>query len=312
MKIRREVKVGLYALLMMVALYWGINFLRGRDIFNRANTYFAIYDQVGGIQRSSPIVVRGYRVGVVSGIHFDTRHPDRVVLEFSVNSRFHIPENSQARIFSDGLLGGRAIEIVMGNSERMLRNRDTLHSSMDRDLLEMAGSELEFIKLKLGSVADALTKTLTSVNKILEENDANITGMMSNLSQTTASLNSFMAAESRNLSAIVANINSLTATLSRNTGHIDTMMSGLGTFSRRLGEMDVKAIGDNLTAVSERLDSILAAVEGGDGTLGRLVNDTALYGSLQEASCNLSLLLEDIREHPGRYINISVFGRRSN
>ncbi|MCL2561875.1 MAG: MlaD family protein [Rikenellaceae bacterium] len=312
MKIRREVKVGLYALLMMVALYWGINFLRGRDIFNRTNTYFATYDQVSGIQRSSPIVVRGYRVGVVSGIHFDTRHPDRVVLEFSINSRFHIPENSQARIFSDGLLGGRAVEIVMGNSERMLRNRDTLHSSMDRDLLERAGSELEFIQQKFGAVADALTKTLTSINKILEKNDANISGMMSNLSETTASLNSFMSTERRNLSAIVSNINSLTETLRRNTGHIDTMMHGLSAFGQRLAETDIKAIGDNLTAVSERLDSILAAVESGDGTLGRLVHDTALYDSLQEASCNLSLLLEDIRQHPGRYINISVFGRRSN
>lgn len=309
---RREVKVGLYALLMLIALYWGINFLRGKDIFNRTDTYYATYDQVNGIQQSSAIVIKGFKVGVVGDIKYDPRRSDMIVLEFNINSKYKIPENSQARIFSDGLLGGKAIEIVLGNSERFLNNRDTLHSSADKDILELAGSELEVLKQKVTEIADNLTRTLRSLNGILEDNSASIKGTMDNLSQMTASLNHVITGERENLRSIVANINSLAATLARNAGTIDTLMADLGGFGDKLSAVDVEAIGNNLTESLEKLNAALSPVSDGSGTLGKLMADDGLYDSLTETMENLSALLEDLRANPGKYVNITVFGSRNN
>lgn len=311
MKMKREVKVGLYALLMLFALYWGINFLRGKDIFKRTDTYYATYDQVNGIQKSSAIVIKGFKVGVVGDIKYDPLRSDRIVLEFNISSKYKIPENSQARIFSDGLLGGKAIEIVLGNSERFLHNRDTLHSSADKDILELAGSELEIMKQKVTVIADNITKTLVSLNRILEDNSANITGTLSNLSEMSASLNYLITSERENLRGIIANLNNFTGTLKRNAGNIDTIMADLGTFGDSLAEVDVKAMSDNLTASLDRLNSLLAAADNGEGTLGKLLKDDGLYESLSSATGNLSELLEDLRNNPGKYVNITVFGGRN-
>lgn len=311
MKIRREAKIGLYALLMLIALYWGINFLKGKDIFNRTRTYFATYEQVSGIQSSSPIMIRGYKVGVVSDIIYHPEISDKIVLEFSINSRYRIPENSQARIFSDGLMGGKAVEIILGNSDRFLQNRDTLHSSMDKDILEVAGSELEFLKQKVTQVADNLTKTLATLNEILTQNSDNINGSLTNLTQLSESLNRLVTSEHENLRGIIANINTFTQTLNRNAGNMDKIMGDLGTISGKLAETDITAMGDNLTASLDKLNLILNRIESGDGSLGRLINDKELYDSLTAATGNLAQLLEDLKANPGRYVNVTVFGGRN-
>ncbi len=311
MKMRREAKVGLYALLMLVALYWGINFLRGRDIFNMTNTYYATYEQVHGIQKSSAIVIKGFKVGVVGDIMYDPVRSDKIVLAFNINSRYKIPENSQARIFSDGLMGGKAVEIVLGSSEQYLVNRDTLRSSVDKDMLEMAGSELEVIKQKFTVVADNLSHTLATLNNILEQNSASIEGTLSNISDMTSSLNYVLTNEREHLRSAIANLNEFTATLKRNSGNIDTIMTNFGQVSGKLAEVDIAALGNDLAESLDRLGTILASVEEGEGTLGRLVNDDSLYDSLTAATENLSVLLEDLKAHPGRYVNISVFGRKN-
>ncbi len=311
MKMRREVKVGLYALLMLVALYWGVNFLRGRDIFNSTNTYYATYDQVHGVQKSSAIVIKGFKVGVVGDIDYDPSQSNRIVLAFNINSKYRIPENSQARIFSDGLMGGKAIEIVMGNSERYLVNRDTLHSSVDKDMLELAGSELEVIKEKFTMIADNLSKTLVSLNNILEQNTANIEGTLSNISEMSSSLNYVLTNERENLRGAIANINEFTAALKRNSGNFDTIMTDLGQVSGRLAEVDIKALGDNLAASLDRLSAILTSVESGEGSIGKLFADDGMYNSLTSAAENLSELLEDLKARPGKYVNFSVFGRKN-
>lgn len=311
MKMRREAKIGLYALLMLVALYWGINFIRGRDIFNRTNIYYATYDQVSGIRKSSAIVIKGFKVGVVGDIKYDPASSEKIVLAFNINSKYRIPENSQARIFSDGLMGGKAIEIVLGNSERYLVNRDTLHSSVDKDMLELAGSELEVIKQKFTTIADNLSRTLITLNDILEKNSASIEGTLSNLSEMSGSLNYVLTNEREHLRAAIANINEFTATLSRNSGNFDAIVADLGQVSGQLAEVDIAALGENLNASLDRIGAILTSVEGGDGSLGKLLNEDGLYDSLTEATENLSALLEDLKAHPGRYVNFSVFGRRN-
>lgn len=309
-KMKREVKVGIFAVVTLAALYWGINFLRGRDIFNRDNVYYATYDQVNGIQKSSAIVIKGFKVGVISDIEYDPVRYDRVVLEFSIRSKYKIPENSKARIYSDGLMGGKAVEIVLGDAECYLEKGDTLRSEMDKDFLEVAGSELEFFKQKAGDLMTNLTATLTNINSILAENSASINSTLTNLSQITGTLNGVVQSEQGGLREIVRNMNALSATLEQNSGRIDNIIGNVEGFTDSLRSSDIPGMVGNLSATLGQFNTTLAGVNSNQGSLGKLLNDDALYDSLVTASGNLAGLLEDVKAHPGRYVNISVFGKR--
>jgi phospholipid/cholesterol/gamma-HCH transport system substrate-binding protein len=293
-------------LLMLVALYWGINFLRGKDIFKQSETYFAAYDSVNGMLKSASVVIKGVKVGVVRDIVYDPAHSDKVVLELNVDSRLRIPENSQARIFSASLMEGKAIEIVPGNSPRYLNNRDTIHSFSDPGLLEMAGSELEQLTAKVSQVADNVSKLLAGIDALVEENRANINAMVGHMAGITESLDLTLSGERDNLRHIIANIEGFSATLARNSGNVDSVMTNLGAFSSTLSEIDLARLDGSLA----RLDGILAGVQAGEGTLGKLVADDSLYNALTKAGVDLTLLLEDLKAHPGRYVSVSVFGRK--
>lgn len=307
-KIRREAKVGIFALITLAALYWGVNFLRGRDLFNRYNNYYATYDVIAGVQKSSAITIKGFKVGVVSNISYNPSVSEKIVVEMNIRSKFKIPENSKARVISGGILSGKEIIIEYGDSERYLEDRDTLRSEMDPGLLEMAGPELEMIKQRVSNLMNDLTRTLDNVNGVLEANSANITSTIENLADITSSLNRVVSSEEGTLKEVVANINTLSQTLENSSQNIENIIGNVETFTDSLSKADIPLLVNNLSITMEKLNGTLAKVNDGKGTLGKLVHDEELYNSLSEASLNLSVLLEDLQKNPERYVQFSLFG----
>lgn len=287
---------------MMVGLYWGINFLRGRDIFSRSNAYYAEYEQVNGLVKSSKITSKGVKIGVVDGIIYDPTRSGKVVLELSIDSKYQIPDNSQARIYSSGLMEGKAIEIVMGNSPKPLKDGATIHSFSDPGLLEMAGTEFSGLAEKVSRLADNAAKLLGTANELLEANRGNVDAMVGNVATLTGAL----AAERASLHNIVQNINVLTASLAQTAPLIDTTMRNVSAFSGQLSAVDLKRLDNSL----QELERLLTGINDGRGTIGRLAADDSLYNAMNHAVGDLSLLLEDVKANPDRYVTISVFGNK--
>lgn len=311
MKIKREVKIGIFAVATLLALYWGFNFIKGSDMLGRNNTFYAVYDQVGGIQKASGIVVRGYKVGVVSDIIFDPSKSDKVVIEMSIRSKFKLPVDTKARIFSDGLLGGKAIELEFGTADTYLSSGDTLRSETSAGLLEAAGSEFESIKRKAGALVDDLTTTLANINSILTGNEAALTNTLSNLSRMSSTLNGVVQSQAGSIKGILSDMSALSGTLRSNTGRINSIIGNVEEVTGNLSEADLAATINNLASTLDEFNRTLAAANAGEGSLGKMLKDEALYDSLNTTAENLALLLEDIKEHPGRYVHISVFGKKS-
>ncbi len=307
-KMKREVKIGLFAVLTLLALYWGINFLKGRDLFNQNMTYYASYDQVNGVQGSSAVFIQGVKVGAVTDIIFDPTRSDKVILELNIKSKYRIPDNSEALIFSDGVLGGKALEIRMGNSSTYLENGDTLHSAVDKGFLEVAGSEFEGMKQKATVLMNNINTTLESLNKVLADNSANINETVSNLAGISGVLEEVMLDGKKDLRGIIQNIHLLTATLEDNASKVDRIIANVEGFSDSLNRSNVPQLVNELTVTASELNAVIGKINSGEGSLGRLMQDDALYDSLVTASGNLARLLEDVKENPGRYIHISVFG----
>ncbi len=309
-KLKREVKVGLFALITLGALYWGINFLKGHDLFSKDNTYYATYDQVNGIQKSSAIVIKGFKVGVISDITYDPQRSDKIVLQFSIKNKFRIPTNSTARIYSDGLLGGKAVEIALGDSKTYLSDGDTLPSFREKDIFDIAGSELEYIKQRLNIMASDISKTLDTFNTLLSDNSENITSTLANLSEISGNLSRMIQTEETNIRNIVNNMNTFSASLRDNTDKIGNIVTNVENFTDSLQTANIPALVNDLSSTVDQVNGILAKVNDKEGTMGKLFSDDALYDSLVAASSNLSLLLQDVKEHPKRYVHFSIFGRK--
>lgn len=303
---KREVKIGIFAVAMIVAAWAGIRFLKGFDIFGRNAVYYASYDQISGLQAASPIMMKGVKIGTVTGISLDPRRSQNVVLQFTIKRQYRIPVDSEAKIFSDGLMGGKAVEIIYGSSDEYLEKGDTLRSALGRDLMDMAGSELEFFKQKVSMLTEELSRTLGNVNRLLEANAGHIDGTMAHLDTLSGDLAEVLGSQKQNLASAVENLAAFSEMLGENAPRVDSMVGNLNRISTELAEADFAG---KLSATVGEVDSLVAEIRRGEGTVGRLMNDPALYESLNRASDNLASLLADLEQYPGRYVHFSLFGR---
>lgn len=303
---KKEVKIGIFAVTMIVAAWAGIRFLQGLDIFSRNAVYYASYDQVSGIQAASPITMKGVKIGTVTGISFDPQRSENVVLQFTIRRQYRIPVDSEAKIYSDGLMGGKAIEILYGKSTQYLENGDTLRSVRGRDLMDMAGSELEFFKQKISVLTEDLSRTLHHVNLLLESNAEHVNGTLQHLDQMSGDLAEVLDSQKRNLEKAVESLSAFSQTLGENAPRVDSMMGNLNRITTELADADFA--GELSTAVGE-VNALLEQIREGEGTVGRLMSDPSLYESLNRASDNLASLLADLEQYPGRYVHFSLFGR---
>ena len=299
---KKEVKIGMFAVAMILCAWGGIRFLSGVDIFSRNVDYYAVYDQVNGVQGASPVMMRGVKVGTVSEILFDPARSARVVLRLTVRRQYPIPADSEAKIVSSSLMGSKAIEIVLGESSEPLEKGDTIRSGYSRDMMDTALTELDFFKEKVSQLTEELSRTLTGVSTLVEDNASNIGGLTAHLNSIAGNLDEILSAEKSGLRSAIDGLSEFSQTLGGNAGRVDTLMGNLTRFSDNLAEADLKAGID-------RLNGILDRIEGGEGTVGRLMNDAELYENLQQASENLSVLLADLKENPKRYVHFSLFGR---
>lgn len=292
----------MFAVAMILCAWGGIRFLSGVDIFSRNVDYYAVYDQVNGVQGASPVMMRGVKVGTVSEILFDPARSSQVVLRLTIRRQYPIPADSEAKIVSSSLMGSKAVEIVLGESPERLEKGDTIRSGYSRDMMDTALTELDFFKEKISRLTDELSRTLTGVSTLVEDNAANIGGLTAHLNSIAGNLDEVLSAEKSGLRSAVAGISEFSQTLGRNAGRVDTLMGNLTRFSDNLAEAD-------LNAAVGRLNDILDRIDSGEGTVGKLMNDAVLYENLQQASENLSVLLADLKENPKRYVHFSLFGR---
>ena len=221
---KREVKIGIFAVAMIGVAWAGIRFLKGFDIFSRNVEYYAAYDQINGVQNASPIMMKGVKIGSVTRLSFDPARSDKVVLQFTIKRQYRIPTDSEAKIFSNGLMGAKAIEITYGTADTYLQKGDTLRSSRDRDLMDMAGSELDFFKQKVSQLTTDLSRTLENLNGLMETNADNIAGTLGNLNSVTGDMAEILSAEKNSLKSALDNLSKFSDMLGENAGRVDSII----------------------------------------------------------------------------------------
>lgn len=299
---KREVRIGIFAVAMILCAWAGIRFLSGIDIFSLNVDYYAAYDQVSGMQEASPVVMRGVKIGTVTEIIFDSTDSEQVLLRLTVKKQFDIPKDSEARMASSGIMGGKMVEIVPGSSSEMLEKGDTMRSTQVPDMMEA----IDPIMQQVTVLADELTVTLKALHEVVENNASNIEGMTSHMNSITGNIDQLLTSEKEGLKRAVKGISEFSTTLGNNAARLDSLMANMNSFSTKLAETQVV---ENLDKTLAELSTVLTEIREGDGTVGKLLSDEELYARLTQASENLSLLLADLKEHPSRYVHFSLFGQ---
>ena len=298
MKISSMLKVGTFAVIVILVSWWGIKWLGGQNILKSDNIYYVYYDDVSGLQKSSRVNLRGVEVGNVREI---TLMQNNVKVEIAIASEYAemIPDNSVAEIASAGLMGGMEIYIVQGDSKKAMPDGGTFKGEVRTDMISMLAG-------KGSDLLDGLNTTVDNVNTLLADNSEGIGQLVANLESVTSSIDAVLAASSGDIKGAISDLHAFTTTLTENSGRIEAMLANLETFSGDLADADIV---NQLKATVDSLNSVLASVQNSEGSVGKLLYDSELYNSLTTASDNLGLLLEDVKARPMRYVNISVFGQ---
>ena len=298
---RKEVIIGICAILSLIILFSGIEFLKGINVFKPSNTYYITYNNVAGLGIASPVTVNGFKVGQVLDIQYEYNNPGHVLVEISMDKGIRIPQNSKA-ILSSNMMGEASISIEMSAENTYYNIGDRIHGITPNGLLDNVSQEILPSFAKIIPKVDSL---LTSINKIvsnpaIHSSVNKLNEITTNLSETTAKLNSLVGT----LPPTVNNINGVTSNLNKIT-------SDLAIVSEELKNANIDSTLGNLNKTTQNLQDITSninnAINSNESSLGLLVKDNNLYNNINGAASNLDSLLFDMRNKPKRYFSIKLF-----
>ncbi|MEO5892843.1 MAG: MlaD family protein [Ferruginibacter sp.] len=316
MKISNETKVGSLTAISIVLLILGFNFLKGKNLTSKTMRFYAVFGNIQGLATSNAVVINGKQVGTVYSTDGGT-DMRRIIVAITMNQTVNVPDNSVA-IISPSLLGTTTVEIRLGNSTTYKKNEDTLSTQATSGMLDEAFSRVDPVLVQVKSAVKALDSLLLTVNGVFDPNTKNnIRGVMDNLNKTTAtlavssaSLQTLLNNQTGALAKTLDNLNSFTGGLKNNNAKIDQTLTNLEATTAKFSRLDIEKTLTTLDLTVTDLKNTIAKVNSDKGTLGLLISDTKLYNNLNATSNKLNVLLDDVRTHPKRYVNISVFGRK--
>lgn len=312
MRISKEVKTGVVVILTLVGFYTLFNFLKGKNLFASGNTYYVKYDDVSGLAPSKPVSVNGLRVGRVDEIKImDKQSPIYFVVKISLERDIDFSKNTVAEIYEPGLMSGPEIRLLLDYKGPRAKNEDTLRPLVKPSLTSMFSKELEPTKRKIDSLLVSVNSTMMSVDKLLdEENRQSLKNVLKNLDATIVTFNG----TAQSITKTSDNANSLiieNKTQLRNTlASAEQAIAKFGTMAHKINNLELEKIIKNFEEASENLNTVLAKVNSGEGTLGAMMNDKQLYDNLTQTSKTLDALLSDLKENPNRYVQFSIFGKK--
>lgn len=304
-KIPKEVWIGLFATMALLLLFIGINFLKGDDLFTGRNTYYSVLNDVKGLKTSAPVLFKGLKAGTVTDIELNPEE-GFVLVTVEVSKKIKLTRGTTFRLVSTDLFDTKALQIDPGPSGSPLyRDSDTLPALIAPSLIENLVGDLTPLK-------DKVEVSLTNVNRILEAlQSEQIRQSVENLNRGTRDL-SLLIQESRGpVQQTLADLSSITGEFRKDQPILRKSLKNLEQFSDSLADLRLKQTVLQAEAALQSTAMLMDEIRNNQGTLGRLMRDSSLYLNLQQSAGSLDALLSDLKKNPGRYVQFSVFGKKS-
>ncbi len=297
-KFAKEIQIGVVAVVGIVVLYLGLQFLKGLTMFSSENKYYVKFDNISGLTASSPIYANGFKVGVVERIAYDYSSQNQIVAVVGLNKEMRLPKDSRAEIVSD-LLGNIKLELVFGpNPTDLVAPGDTILGGVHAGLMSMASGVVPQIQAMLPK----LDSILTNVNRLLADPALknslhNIDDITGNLTQTSKDLNKLTSSLNQQMPSMLKNA--------------DGMLANANEFTHQLNELDLATTMAKVNNTLQNVEQMTAKLNSNEGTLGLLMRDPGLYNNLNSTMMHADSLVIDLKQNPKRYVHFSIFGRKN-
>ncbi len=301
MKISKEVKVGFVSIVAIAILVWGYNYLKGTNLFNSNKTVYTEYPFIGGLAKSSPVIVNGFQVGLVSDVYFKGDQSGNLMVKLVItDGTLKIPKNSVANLISLDLLSSKGIGLTLGDSNEEILNGDTIQSHFEKSMLDDVSEQLlpmkqkaEKLMISLDSTIIVSKTTLENLNKLFDEqNQRNLKLSLISLKTTLEKFQTF--ADNAN-----ATMNTLKPTVKK-----------YGDLADSLKQVDIKTTLEKANKTFDEMAAVMQKMNNGEGTMGQLMTNDSLYKNLESVTRDLDKLLIDMEANPKRYVHFSIFGRK--
>jgi phospholipid/cholesterol/gamma-HCH transport system substrate-binding protein len=311
-KISNEVKVGAVALITIFVFIWLFNFLKGKDYFKRTVNYYAIYDNVGGLEESSPVEVNGYQVGVVQTINFLTPESGRLLVKFSVSKKFRLPKNTVAEVLPVSIIAGMKTRFVYGKGPGFYSDGDTIPGRLAESILATVETELIPVKDRIMTLLNSIDTVIGSINQIMDPAfKKNLNGTIAHLNGTTQSLDEILGSKEKDLKTTLDNITRFSQMLSDNSGKMSSTFKNLESISDTLAASDIYKTISGLKESLEKTSLLVGNLNEGKGSAGQLLTNDSVYTNLNNSLESLNDLLKDMKANPKRYVHFSLFGKKN-
>ncbi|SKB82392.1 phospholipid/cholesterol/gamma-HCH transport system substrate-binding protein [Soonwooa buanensis] len=313
MKFSKELKAGLIAIFAIISFTILFQFMKGKNIFSTDNQYYIKYDNVEGLAKSNPVSINGLRVGQVSEIKpVPTASGDiHFVVQITVDDKFEFTKNSNVEIFEPGLMSGKELRINLAKGNVLAKDGDTLKGNFQLSMLNSLASQVGPVKDQVSSVLSKLDSTMVSANKLVDEqNRQQIKVLLANLNQTVSAFKVTADQTNRMLANNEAGVKSVVDNANKTLVSTKATVDKFGNVADNVDVKKLNSAIENLSTTADKLNSVIAGIQNGEGSLGKLTKDEDLYNNLNKTSSNLNALIEDLKANPKRYINISVFGKK--
>ena len=297
MKLTKEIKIALVAIVGILIMYFGINFLKGMNLFSTNNAYYMTFDDIQGLGASTPIYADGYKVGTVDGMEYDYKENGPIKVKVDINKDLRIPQGSKAEIVKD-LMGNLQVNLLLANNPReRVEPGGVIPGAVNGGMMDKAANLIPVVEKMLPK----LDSILTSVNALLADPALaaslhNVETITSNLTVSTRELNMLMAGLNKQVPGMVRKANGVLDNTNRLTAN--------------LASLDVQGTLNKVNQTLESAHQFTEKLNSNQGSLGLLMNDTKLYDNLTSTMSHADSLVIDLKAHPKRYVHFSVFGRK--
>lgn len=297
MKLTKEIKIALVAIVGILIMYFGINFLKGMNLFSTNNAYYMTFDDIQGLGASTPIYADGYKVGIVDGLEYDYKENGPIKVKVDINKDLRIPQGSKAEIVKD-LMGNLQVNLLLANNPReRVEPGGVIPGAVNGGMMDKAANLVPVVEKMLPK----LDSILTSVNALLADPALaaslhNVETITSNLTVSTRELNTLMAGLNKQVPGMIGKANGVLDNTNRLTAN--------------LASLDVQGTLNKVNQTLESAHQFTEKLNSNQGSLGLLMNDTKLYDNLTSTMSHADSLVIDLKAHPKRYVHFSVFGRK--
>jgi len=305
----KELKIGLVAIITIGALFIGVNYLKGLNILSSRITYYAQYENIGGLQVGSSVLVNGYKVGTVSNIDLLIENNQQLLVTISIEKVFAVPSNTICKIVNQDLMGTKGISLFLGDATDFLAEGDTLNGGIEGSLQDEVNAQILPLKNKaeqlIGSMDSVMMIVTAVLNKDTRESLRNSLQSLDKtfflITETMIKLDSMVAVNDERITKVVNNLESITSNLESSNLDIKNILTNFSTLSDTLAKADIASTLKNISSITNKINN-------SEGSIGLLLKDEKIYNNFEKSTRELAELLEDFKKHPSRYVNFSIIG----